>query len=40
MKLKEAKEQYGCKRVWTIDRKILFKEDYSPSANPKAYYYE
>ena len=37
-KLKEAKEQYGFKRVWTIDRKILYTEDDSPSAKPEVYY--
>ena len=37
-KLKEAKEQYGFKQVWTIDGKILSKEDDSPSTKPKVYH--
>ena len=36
-KLKGAKEKYGFKRVWTVDGKILFRVDDSPSANPKAF---
>ena len=36
-KLKESKEQNGFKRVSTIDEKILFKEDDSPSTMPKVY---
>ena len=37
-KFKEAKEQYGFKRVRVIGGKILFKEDYSPSTKPIVYY--
>ena len=36
--LKEVKEQYGFKRVWTLDEKTLFKEDDSLSTKPKGYY--
>ena len=38
IKLKEEEEQYGFIQVWTIDGKILFKEDDSPSTKSKIYY--
>lgn len=33
IRLKEAKNQYGVKLLWSIDRKILFQDDNSPSTN-------
>ena len=33
--LKKAREQHGIENVWTLDGKIMFKEN---GGNPKVYY--
>ena len=37
-KLKEARETYGFRNVWTNDGKIFFKDEKNPSSKPLVYY--
>ena len=37
-KLRAARDEYGFRNVWTIDRKILYKEDDNRDSKPGVYY--